>query len=435
MIGLWFLVDYFFKLSIHQIILPAIFIIINLLSYKFKIFASIERDKKNHPGTIYFAIAITVLATISYIWPETYDYVYFGVASLTLGDGAASLFGTIFNSKKIRRNKSLIGTIACILATLISFIPYYIYKSANVFPFYNLISISLVVGFVELIGYGLDNFSTCFTGFILPFLCFKLGSSFQIAILIAIVVSYLVYFLHLINYKGTILTFFITLSFFYFGGIRSIIVLGSSYLVSVACSVYLHIKNIKNEIVKKSGRRDAMQIAANGLIPTIFIIIYGIAKLDLFMIVAWVGIAANLSDTVASDIGITSKKDPISIIGFKPVSKGTSGGISLLGFLSSGIVSLVFAIIFTIMATIKVWFIPILFVLIMIGNIVDSILGATIQAKYECVKCGIETEKNYHCGVPTVLKKGISFVNNDFVNFSCSAVSSFFAIVVFTLLL
>ena len=63
------------------------------------------------------------------------------------------------------------------------------------------------------------------------------------------------------------------------------------------------------------------------------------------------------------------------------------------------------------------------------GALVDSLLGATIQAQYKCPNCNKITEKLVHCeNHHTVLIKGIRWINNDFVNFICTASGALFCI-------
>ena len=57
----WVFIDIFLKNTIHQVIIPIIFIIVNYLSYKFKIFKNMEREDENQPGTVYFSIGITII--------------------------------------------------------------------------------------------------------------------------------------------------------------------------------------------------------------------------------------------------------------------------------------------------------------------------------------------------------------------------------------
>ena len=93
----WVFIDVFFANTIHQIIIPVSFLIINTLSYKYKIYKSVERENGNHYGTIYFAMAITIVMTVAYFKREM--YLESGVAAfcLTLGDGAA-VYGLFFCS-------------------------------------------------------------------------------------------------------------------------------------------------------------------------------------------------------------------------------------------------------------------------------------------------------------------------------------------------
>ena len=49
---------------------------------------------------------------------------------------------------------------------------------------------------------------------------------------------------------------------------------------------------------------------------------------------------------------------------------------------------------------------------------VDSILGATMQAMYYCPACEKETERRIHnCGTWTRPMRGFTWLNNDVVNF------------------
>jgi hypothetical protein len=57
------------------------------------------------------------------------------------------------------------------------------------------------------------------------------------------------------------------------------------------------------------------------------------------------------------------------------------------------------------------------------GSLFDSLLGATVQAMYYCPTDKKETEKHplHTCGTETVHIRGWKWLDNDWVNFACSA--------------
>ena len=91
-------------------------------------------------------------------------------------------------------------------------------------------------------------------------------------------------------------------------------------------------------------------------------------------------IAAATADTWATEIGFFSKKDPRHILNFKTVEKGTSGGVTLLGFVGSALGAGTIALIG------MNWLndFPIHWIVLagFVGSFVDSILGGRIKAKY-----------------------------------------------------
>ncbi|MGL4373112.1 MAG: DUF92 domain-containing protein, partial [Turicibacter sp.] len=51
-----------------------------------------------------------------------------------------------------------------------------------------------------------------------------------------------------------------------------------------------------------------------------------------------------------------------------------------------------------------------------LGSLVDSLLGALVQVKYQCVKCGLITENKIHHNQHCKQIKGIKYLTNDAVN-------------------
>lgn len=168
----WVFINRFFRGTVHQVLIPVLFLILNTLSYRFHLYRTVEREDNSSMGTIYFAIAIGIIMTISYIFPETHFAT--GIASfcLTLGDGFAGIVGYNLPSPKIRNKKSLAGYLANITACIIGLLIFNAAYSLKL-GFAAIIVISGLSGISELVDHGLDNFSVTFLTFIAGYMALE----------------------------------------------------------------------------------------------------------------------------------------------------------------------------------------------------------------------------------------------------------------------
>jgi uncharacterized protein (TIGR00297 family) len=169
-------------------------------------------------------------------------------------------------------------------------------------------------------------------------------------------------------------------------------------------------------VVAKGGPRDAIQVLANGLV-------FALAA-TLWLVTAWEGwralgagaLAAAASDTWATEIGTLSRHEPRSMITWRTVPTGTSGGVS-----GRGVAAAIAGSLFVALVTIALGW-PreaslSAFVGGLAGSTADSLLGATVQQRRWCDPCDSPTERARHrCGAPTRLVGGISWIDNDVVN-------------------
>ena len=166
--------------------------------------------------------------------------------------------------------------------------------------------------------------------------------------------------------------------------------------------------------------RKVSQTLANGLPAAAFALIYYITNNQIFLFSSISAIACATADTWSSDIGILSKGATVSILTLRKIKAGQSGGISLLGCVSSILGSVFTGSVYIIVSLVRnpeiVSAYP--FFLISVcgaaGSFADSILGASIQAKYRYQDKIIE-EKEKHM-INAKLISGFGFVNNDAVN-------------------
>lgn len=160
----WVFLYVFFWDNWQIIIVPISFIIINGLSYKFKLFKMIERDddNNNHLGTVYFSVGITALMIFALIWPQTIFATGLATFALCFGDGPAALFGTLAKKKtSLCNGKTLQGTIACFVGTLVGLYVFALVMSYDL-PLWIALILSIATAFLELVGKGFDNFSILF---------------------------------------------------------------------------------------------------------------------------------------------------------------------------------------------------------------------------------------------------------------------------------
>lgn len=411
--AVWIFIDIFFKNSIHQIILPVIFIVLNALSYKFKFYKSVERDTDNHMGTVYFAIAITGIMTVAYFMPEMYYASGVAAFCLTIGDGFAAIVGYNTSSKIILPSKSVYGTLACVFSSAFSLLAFSaIYGIQLSLP--SIVIIAILTGIFELTGKGLDNFTISFGVFVVAGALLNAYSNDLItSIALAILVFAIVFFSKAIDYAGSMLSMAIVFSFSYFGGKYGITYLLATYFTIFGVSIF---KKLIKKNAKKSHPRTFMQILINGGLGTLFVIIYGITRNTSYLLVCLVAIGGCFIDSVSSDIGVISSQEPIDIIGLKPIEKGLSGGVSILGTCSAIIGSLCITLFSTVLLKTSLTVSIITGCLCFLQTLLDSILGSLVQAKYMCELCGKPNERATCCGIPSKHISGVRWINNNVVN-------------------
>lgn len=128
----WFLIIKYYYQKIDMIIIPLSFLFINILSYKFKIFKIIEREEKNHFGTIYYALGILILSIINYFNNNYLIASNIAIIILTFGDGSASFFGSMIKNTKLFKDKTIIGFISFIIFSFIGCILYIKITNVNI---------------------------------------------------------------------------------------------------------------------------------------------------------------------------------------------------------------------------------------------------------------------------------------------------------------
>lgn len=255
--------------------------------------------------------------------------------------------------------------------------------------------------------------------------------NFFVGLISSFLIAYVAYKKSSLNKSGFFAAIVLGTGIYFFGGLWFSVIMVAFF---VSSSILTKFKNYNKDkldkINAKGGNRDYIQVMANGGIGLILAILYYFYSEPIFLLAYSISFAEATADTWASEVGVLSKKKPVSIINFKPLDKGMSGGISILGttfaFLGASLIAGIYFIAsISMYKDIKQGLISAIICAVIgfIGSIVDSVLGATVQAKYYCKDLNAITEKRVHKGKLNKLVKGITFINNDVVNLSSNLIS------------
>jgi uncharacterized protein (TIGR00297 family) len=256
-----------------------------------------------------------------------------------------------------------------------------------------------------------------------------------VGLILASIVSYLAHRAHSLDRNGAFAATVVGTIVFGVGGWQWAVLLLIFFITSSGLSrLFNKRKQGLDEKFSKGHERDAGQVFGNGGLAIAFVLVHFLYPESTL---GWVGFAASLAavnaDTWATELGVLNPTRPRLITDLrKRVEKGTSGGVSLFGTFASLLAASAIALPAAAFRDDWSLFIPITLAGLA-GSLFDSFLGATMQAMYYCPADKKETEKHplHTCGTQTIHIRGWEWLNNDWVNFLCSA----FGVLVAVLLL
>jgi len=211
------------------------------------------------------------------------------------------------------------------------------------------------------------------------------------------------------------------------GGIAPAALLVTFFVSSSALSHWRKGRKTDSTIVQaeKGARRDLAQTLANGGAAALLVLVGRVYPPSPWLPALIGALATTNADTWATEIGLLNRRAPRLITTGRTVPPGTSGAISPLGTGAAAggaaLIGMVAGVGQRLTGGRAGGLLPLGIVAGLGGAFADSLLGATVQARYRCPRCGVATERTVHrCGTPTVLVGGFRAIDNDVVNFIAS---------------
>ncbi len=238
--------------------------------------------------------------------------------------------------------------------------------------------------------------------------------------LVALAISFAAYKLRLLSLSGMIAAAIVGGIIFAFGGISASVLLVCFFLSGSLLSRLN--RPLAPALQRRGDARNWKQVLCNGGIPALAMIIIALRhdlreEISLLFLGA---LATATADTWATEMGTRFGKRFYNIFTFRPTHTGPSGGVSFIGIIASIIGGLMIALISLIrfsdtdplcgLVLVKV--IPVITIAGTCGALLDSIIGATLQAKYKLPDGSITEIKTEGA----VLHSGVSFISNNATN-------------------
>lgn len=223
--------------------------------------------------------------------------------------------------------------------------------------------------------------------------------------------------------SGAVAGFAVAAVVFLFGGAAAWAALGVFFVVaSAAGRIGSRRKSAIEARYSKGSRRDGAQVLANGGVAAAMVLIGYFAGSAVFVAAAVASVAEAAADTIASEIGVLSRRPPRSILGLRPLETGESGGVTALGTAAAAGGALVVTAVWTLLQTVDgvrhrvMLTAALVWVAGFMGSLLDSVLGAAVQATYRSTASGRTTERSTEGGAANTLLHGKRWVTNDVVN-------------------
>jgi len=205
----------------------------------------------------------------------------------------------------------------------------------------------------------------------------------MLALALTLTIGYISYMANTADVTGVLSGTLLGALIIIFGGIEWFTILLAFFILGGAFTRYKYgYKEALGIAQAEGGARGYKNVFGNGLVALILAVAGGVWGWHVLLIAYLGAVATATGDTLASEIGETSKTSPRIITSFKEVKPGTSGAVSPLGELSALVGAALIGALATLLEMMKLEMIIIAPILGgFIGVHIDSLLGATLENK------------------------------------------------------
>ncbi|MHB2156311.1 DUF92 domain-containing protein [Calditrichota bacterium GD2] len=429
----------YFSTPLLLLLLSLLFLMANWYAIKKGHLQSIHGVRRSF-GTVYFPLVYMILILI--FWNIDRRFILLGVALFAIADALAALIGQKWGRSAVFvlvcDQKSVPGSIAMFISSfaLIFLILKFGFGGERLLILQAIALAAFVTVVEALSSKGSDNFFVPFSGAVLAFLLVNFNEAqlnrFLSGEILALITAILSYRFRFLSLSGSAMVFLLATVIFGFGGWAwSVPILTFFILSSMLSKLGKNTKNQFKDTFEKSGVRDYAQVLANGGIGGALVILNALFPDRMWYQLYLLSLMVATSDTWSTEIGVLSKSNPRLITTFRKVKPGISGAVSFLGtaggFLGSAIILLSGLFFAPLSGLAILW----LLALGLLGNLLDSLIGATVQGQYQCAVCGKYTEKKMHCDRETSLISGSKIIGNDTVNVASNLMAIILMVIVY----
>jgi len=240
------------------------------------------------------------------------------------------------------------------------------------------------------------------------FLFEELKYEVDLSILIAAAViafgfGYTSYHLRVADISGLFSGAMIGIILIVFADVRWFLIMLTFFIIGAAATRYCYADKERFGVAQEHGGvRGYFNVFANGLVATGGAILYGITGNPAFAALFMSSVASAAADTAASEIGVTGKT-PYLITTFKPVPRGTNGGVTLRGEVAAILASIIVAAVALVMGVADPKLAIVTVIAGFIGTNVDSVVGATLENSGRIGNSGTNLTATFFGGVAGML--------------------------------